>query len=172
MVLATITWTRLQELTTRNLSVSIICWSLPFVTVMIDILMICFFGWTLIWHVQGVLFSKCRWIFLQGGVWLCGCGFRQLQSSSVQLQWNIFYKCTTCWHEMYLHCNAGGRLIGTLLSGFLYTYAGSTIVSGFGYCFVASVVFAALSSVLTLPIKDNIGGLACGSCLQFGAVSE
>ena len=63
-------------------------------------------------------------------------------------------------------------MIGTLLSGFLYTYAGSTIVTGFGYCFVASVVFVALSSILTLPIKDNVGGLACGPCLQFGAVSE
>jgi len=73
---------------------------------------------------------------------------------------------------VYYSANAGGRLIGTLLSGFLYTYAGDTIVTGFGYCFVASVVFVALSSVLTLPIRDNLGGLACGPCLQIGATDE
>lgn len=68
----------------------------------------------------------------------------------------------------YYCANAGGRLVGTVLSGFLYTYAGDNIVQGFGSCFVASLVFAMLSSVLSLPIRDNLGGLACGPCLQLG----
>ena len=55
---------------------------------------------------------------------------------------------------------------GTLLSGFLYTYVGGTIVTGFGACFVASLVFVLLSCVLAFPIRDDIGGLACGPCLQ------
>ena len=55
---------------------------------------------------------------------------------------------------------------GTLLSGFLYTFAGDNTVTSFGWCFVASVAFAVLSSVLAVFINDHQGGLALGPCLQ------
>lgn len=61
------------------------------------------------------------------------------------------------------------RPAGTLLSGFLYTYAGDSIVTGFGACFAASLAFVLLSSVLALPIRDDAGGLACGPCLRLRA---
>jgi hypothetical protein len=59
--------------------------------------------------------------------------------------------------------NAMGRLTGTLVSGALYTYAGATVVYGLGWCFVASVVFALLSTAITAFIRDDAGGLMCGS---------
>ena len=36
----------------------------------------------------------------------------------------------------YYCSNAAGRLLGTLMSGVLYTYAGATRTDGFGWCFV------------------------------------
>ncbi|KAK9834714.1 hypothetical protein WJX74_008445 [Apatococcus lobatus] len=66
----------------------------------------------------------------------------------------------------YYMANAGGRLVGTLLSGILYTYVGDSIVTGFGACFVASLIFVLLSSILAIPIHDNLGGLMCGPCLS------
>ena len=61
------------------------------------------------------------------------------------------------------------RAAGTLLSGILYTYVGHNIVQGFAACFVASLVFVVLSSLMAIPIKDNDAGLACGPCLQLRA---
>ena len=61
--------------------------------------------------------------------------------------------------------NAMGRLVGTLASGALYTYAGATVVYGFGWCFVASSCFAAAATLVTVFIRDDAGGLQCGRCL-------
>lgn len=52
------------------------------------------------------------------------------------------------------------------MSGILYTYVGDSIVTGFGACFVASLIFVILSSILAIPIRDNLGGLMCGPCLS------
>jgi hypothetical protein len=58
-----------------------------------------------------------------------------------------------------------GRLTGTLVSGALYTYAGANVVYGLGYCFVASIAAAVASTSLTTLIRDDAGGLMCGSKL-------
>ncbi|KAK9829657.1 hypothetical protein WJX72_007147 [[Myrmecia] bisecta] len=67
----------------------------------------------------------------------------------------------------YYMANAGGRLVGTLLSGILYTYVGDSIVQGFGACFAVSVAFVVISAVLASFIHDDVGGLNCGPCLNF-----
>jgi len=46
---------------------------------------------------------------------------------------------------VYYASNAVGRLTGTLLSGVLYTYVGSTVVIGMGACLLASTAFALIS---------------------------
>ena len=56
--------------------------------------------------------------------------------------------------------------VGTLASGALYTFAGGgNPVYGLGYCFIASMAFAAASTLVTVFIKDDSGGLKCGACL-------
>jgi hypothetical protein len=65
----------------------------------------------------------------------------------------------------YYMANAMGRLTGTLVSGALYTYAGANVVYGLGYCFVASIASAVASTALTTLIRDDVGGLMCGSKL-------
>jgi hypothetical protein len=65
----------------------------------------------------------------------------------------------------YYMANAMGRLTGTLVSGALYTFAGANVVYGLGWCFVASVGFAAASTAITVLIRDDSGGLRCGSKL-------
>lgn len=66
----------------------------------------------------------------------------------------------------YYMANALGRLTGTLVSGALYTYAGASVVYGLGWCFVASTGFAAAATAVTLLIRDDTGGLMCGSRLR------
>jgi hypothetical protein len=56
-------------------------------------------------------------------------------------------------------------LPGTLASGAIYTYAGANPVYGLGYCFLASMCFAALATLVTVLIQDDSGGLKCGACL-------
>ncbi|WIA38671.1 hypothetical protein OEZ86_001977 [Tetradesmus obliquus] len=65
----------------------------------------------------------------------------------------------------YYMANAMGRLTGTLVSGALYTFGGSSVVYGLGWCFVASVGFAAASTAVTVLLRDDSGGLRCGSKL-------
>ena len=62
----------------------------------------------------------------------------------------------------YYMANAFGRLIGTIVSGALYSYTES-IVDGFAACFWASSVFVIISTVLEMFIDDDKGGLLCGS---------
>lgn len=63
----------------------------------------------------------------------------------------------------YYMSNAMGRLVGTMLSGVLYTYI-APVSSGFGVCFLVSVVFTVVSAVVDVFIGDDAGGLACGPC--------
>jgi hypothetical protein len=69
----------------------------------------------------------------------------------------------------YYMANAMGRLTGTLVSGALYSFAGANVVYGLGWCFVASIGFAVASTLVTVFIKDDKGGLRCGQCLAIVA---
>ena len=62
----------------------------------------------------------------------------------------------------YYMSNAAGRLTGTLLSGVLYSYAGSTRAEGFGWCFIAAAAFVAACTLLTTFLRDDADGLSCG----------
>ena len=59
----------------------------------------------------------------------------------------------------YYMANAFGRLVGTIISGALYSYAG-TPVEGFAACFWASSALVLLSALLELYIDDDAGGLS------------
>ena len=72
----------------------------------------------------------------------------------------------------YYMSNALGRLLGTIGSGFLYTYVGENIgdlagtdaVSGLAACFLAGTLSSLLAALITVKIDDNKNGLKCG-CL-------
>jgi len=76
----------------------------------------------------------------------------------------------------YYMSNALGRLMGTLGSGFLYTYAGGTVENLMGYdpgsdgrlglaaCFLAGTISSFLAAFITIWIKDDQSGLKCGNC--------
>ena len=77
----------------------------------------------------------------------------------------------------YYMSNACGRLIGTLGSGVIYTYAGrdfgeaagSDALRGLAACFIAGTVSSFAAALITLKIKDQEAGLHCGPCLCVGA---
>mmetsp|Transcript_8222 Transcript_8222/g.17324 ORF Transcript_8222/g.17324 Transcript_8222/m.17324 type:complete len:667 (-) Transcript_8222:262-2262(-) len=85
---------------------------------------------------------------------------------------------------LYYMSNALGRLMGTLGSGFLYTYAGGEVNAIGGYdpghdatlglaaCFVAGTVSSLLAAVITIWIRDEESGLKCGPCLTLVAPKE
>lgn len=56
---------------------------------------------------------------------------------------------------VYYCANAVGRLVGTLASGALYSYVGSTVVDGFGACLFVSVGFAVLSAAIDLVLHED-----------------
>ena len=56
---------------------------------------------------------------------------------------------------VYYASNALGRLFGTLLSGILYTYVGSTVVDGFGACVLASCGVSLISSVVDMFLRED-----------------
>lgn len=76
----------------------------------------------------------------------------------------------------YYMSNACGRLLGTLGSGFLYTYAGgdALVIGGFdsgndgrlglAACFLAGTLSSLLAAIITIWIKDEEAGLKCGPC--------
>ena len=76
----------------------------------------------------------------------------------------------------YYMSNAIGRLMGTLGSGVIYTYAGSVMGplagsdarAGLAACFVAGTGSSLLAALITLKIKDEEAGLRCGSCVCIG----
>ena len=80
----------------------------------------------------------------------------------------------------YYMSNAVGRLLGTLGSGVLYTYAGehrgdfagSDNRRGLGICFIAGTISSILAAAITIMIKDDAAGLRCGSCVCVHAAVE
>jgi hypothetical protein len=65
----------------------------------------------------------------------------------------------------YYMANAFGRLTGTIISGALYSYVGSNVNDGLAACFLASLVFVVISTVVTFWLDDDEGGLRCGGSL-------
>ena len=66
----------------------------------------------------------------------------------------------------YYMANAFGRLVGTIVSGALYSYVSSDVDVGFAACFLAGAVFVALSGYVTTYIDDDEGGLRWGAKLR------
>lgn len=64
---------------------------------------------------------------------------------------------------VYYASNALGRLVGTIASGALYTYAGSNIVQRFGACLFASVLFAGISAFVDVYLKEDMVGRSWAS---------
>ena len=56
---------------------------------------------------------------------------------------------------VYYCANAVGRLVGTLASGALYSYVGSTVVDGFGACLLVSVSFCVLSTLIDTKLWED-----------------
>ncbi|GAB4819699.1 hypothetical protein N2152v2_006745 [Parachlorella kessleri] len=56
---------------------------------------------------------------------------------------------------VYYCANAVGRLVGTLASGALYSYVGSTVVDGFGACLLVSVSFCVLSTLIDIRLWED-----------------
>ena len=56
---------------------------------------------------------------------------------------------------VYYASNAVGRLVGTLASGALYSYVGSSIVDGFGACLMVSVAFSAASCAIDFWLHED-----------------
>jgi len=73
----------------------------------------------------------------------------------------------------YYMSNAVGRLMGTLGSGVIYTYAGRAMGSlagsdaraGLAACFAAGTASSLLAALITLKIRDQAAGLRCGACV-------
>lgn len=88
---------------------------------------------------------------------------------------------------LYYMSNALGRLLGTLGSGFLYTYAGEFFVNqnnpysgpnasaGLAVCFLAGTISSLLAALITTRISDKSShknGLPCGSSCTIIAPSS
>lgn len=56
---------------------------------------------------------------------------------------------------VYYASNAMGRLLGTILSGVLYTYVGSTVVDGFGACVLASCIVSLISMGVDWFLRED-----------------
>lgn len=72
---------------------------------------------------------------------------RYAQSDKVAMQVGVYYAS-----------NALGRLVGTMLSGVLYTYAGDTVEERFGVCLFSSVLFALISTAVDAWLEENSPG--------------
>lgn len=84
----------------------------------------------------------------------------------------------------YYMSNALGRLLGTLGSGFLFTYAGGTVESFLGYnpgmdarvgfaaCLLAGTISSVLAAIITYWIKDEAAGLKCGNWTVVSPVKD
>lgn len=58
----------------------------------------------------------------------------------------------------YYASNSVGRLLGTILSGVMYTYIGPSIVTGFGVCVCASSGFTLISVIVDAWLKEDQPG--------------
>ena len=73
----------------------------------------------------------------------------------------------------YYMANAGGRLMGTIVSGALYSYVDQKFATtGIGVCFIAGAASSLAATLLTYKIRDDAAGLRCGSFACIGAEEE
>ena len=73
----------------------------------------------------------------------------------------------------YYMANAAGRLLGTLVSGAIYSYAEPGFsTTGMGWCYVAGAVSSVCATAVTYMIDDNGRGLRCGVCVCIDAGAE
>lgn len=68
----------------------------------------------------------------------------------------------------YYMANAAGRLLGTILSGALYSYAAATPALGFAACMFTSSGFCLLSGAIVFLCRDDEDGLRCGRIACMG----
>jgi hypothetical protein len=71
----------------------------------------------------------------------------------------------------YYMSNAGGRLVGTVLSGVIYDFGKGNLPQRFGECLAVAAVFAAVAAGVVSLIGEKEGeeggkGLRCGPCLS------
>ena len=72
----------------------------------------------------------------------------------------------------YYMSNAGGRLVGTVLSGAIYDFGKGNLPQRFGECLAAAAVFAGLAAAVVSFVGEEEGGeqggkgLRCGPCLS------
>jgi hypothetical protein len=69
----------------------------------------------------------------------------------------------------YYCSNAAGRLFGTLLSGVLYTYAGSSSVDGFGWCAAITMDHPLCPAIRHLLVSHLVvcrGTVYCKTCTE------
>jgi hypothetical protein len=66
----------------------------------------------------------------------------------------------------YYMANAFGRLVGTIVSGALYSYVSNDVDVAFAACFFAGTAFVVLSGVVAARIDDDEGGLRWGTKLR------
>ena len=66
----------------------------------------------------------------------------------------------------YYMANAFGRLVGTIVSGALYSYVSNDVDVAFAACFFAGTAFVLLSGIVAARIDDDEGGLRWGTKLR------
>ena len=72
---------------------------------------------------------------------------------------------------VYYASNAVGRLVGTLASGALYSYVGSSIVDGFGACLMVSFLFSGISCGVDFFLHDPPAAPGAAAAATAGAAA-
>ena len=66
------------------------------------------------------------------------------------------------WWQALILDKLPAAAAGTLASGMMYSFVGSSRVDGFAACFWASAAFAAMSAAVEVMLRDDQGGLMWG----------
>ena len=62
----------------------------------------------------------------------------------------------------YYMSNAAGRLLGTITSGAIYSYAGDNVSHAIAYCMLCGTMMSFIAVILTYPIDDSDAPVSCG----------
>ena len=65
----------------------------------------------------------------------------------------------------YYMSNAAGRLMGTIVSGAVYSYASDSVTDNLSYCMLLGTGMSAIALLFTLPITDKNAPVGCGPCI-------